>query len=106
MENKYAVIKIAGGQLLVEEGQKYEIQKISGNVGDIIINEEVLLIVDGDKVEVGKPNIKGAKVEMLFVEAKKGEKIEGFKYKAKARYQKHFGSRQSLSIVEIKKISY
>jgi large subunit ribosomal protein L21 len=103
-ENKFAVIKIAGTQLKVVEGKEYEIRKIDGKKGDVIELTDVLLISDGDKTTLGTPVIEGAKVVLEITSQKKGEKIEGFKYSAKARYRKHFGARESITKVLVKKI--
>ena len=103
-ENKFAVIKIAGSQLKVVEGKEYEIKKIAGEKGDKVEITDVLLISDGENTTLGTPNIEGAKVVLEITSQKKGEKIEGFKYSAKARYRRHFGARELLTKVLVKKI--
>lgn len=90
---KFAVVKVAGTQLKVEEGKTYEINKLEGLKGDKLVLDQVLLIADGEKVTVGKPIVKGAKVNCLIDSQKKGEKVDVFKYKAKARYRKTLGAR-------------
>lgn len=103
-ENKFAVIKIAGTQLKISEGKEYEIRKIDGVKGDKLEITEVLLISDGEKTTLGNPYIKDAKVVLEITSQKKGEKIEGFKFSAKARYRRHFGSRPLITKVLVKKI--
>jgi len=103
---KYAVIKTGGKQYRASEGEEFEIEKLEGKEGDKIDFDEVLLVVDGEKVEIGAPKVEGAKVLAEIVEQKKGEKIRVAKFKAKSRYRRVQGHRQLLTkirILEIKK---
>ena len=53
---------------------------------------EVLLVVDGEKVSVGKPVASGSKVTFKVIsEVEKGDKVDVYKFKAKSRYRKHTG---------------
>lgn len=103
--SKFAVIKFRNEQYLVEEGKTYEINRYESNPGDKLIVEEVLLRVDGDKVEIGKPAVAGAKVEAEVVEHTRGEKVIKMTYKAKSRQRKKVGHRQDLTVIKINKIS-
>jgi len=103
-ENKFAVIKIAGTQLKVSEGLEFEVRKIDGKKGDVIEITDVLLISDGEKTTIGTPVIEGAKVVLEITSQKKGEKIDGFKFSAKSRNRTHFGARQLVTKVLVKKI--
>lgn len=97
---KYAIIKNGGHQYKVTEGQVIEVEKLESD-GTSYIFEDVLLVVDGDKVEIGAPTIAGMKVYADVVAEVKGEKIEVFKYKSKSRYRKHTGHRQKYTQVKI-----
>jgi len=102
VSNKYAVIRILGRQYKVVEGQELFVDKMN----DLKLVPEVLMMVDGDKVEVGKPVIKGAKVSLKIVtEVEKGEKVEVYHFKAKSRYRKHTGFRPQHTRVLVEKIS-
>jgi len=102
VSNKYAVIRILGRQYKVVEGQELLVDKMN----DLKLVPEVLMMVDGDKVEVGKPVIKGAKVSLKIVtEVEKGEKVEVYHFKAKSRYRKHTGFRPQHTRVLVEKIS-
>lgn len=100
----FAVIKTGGKQYKVEPGQKLRIEKIDAKEGGKISFDEVLLVADGDKVEIGMPHVKGAKVEAEVLEQGRDRKKIVFKYHAKARYRKFKGHRQPFTEVEIKKI--
>lgn len=98
---KYAVIRLQGRQYLVEEGKEYLVDKMN----DLKLAPEVLLVADGDKVEVGKPLVKGATITLKVVkEVEKGEKIDVYHFKAKSRYKKHTGFRPQYTRVLVEKI--
>lgn len=99
-----AVIKTGGKQYLVSPGQKIKIEKIDKKEGKEIIFKEVLLLEKGRKIEIGTPLVKGAKVIGKILKQAKAKKIIVFKYKAKTRYKKKKGYRQSFTEVEITKI--
>src|SRR5688572_24777746 len=100
--SKYAVIRVGGKQYKVTEGQEILVDKIVDLKG---LEPEVLLISDGEKVEIGKPVLGGTKVKFKVVtEIEKGEKLEIYKFKAKSRYRKHIGFRPQYTRLLIEKI--
>lgn len=101
---KFAVIKTGGHQYKVSEGDIFDIEKIEVEDGKDI-NFEVLLVADGDKIEVGQPNVKDAKVKAKVVSQEKADKIIVFKYKKRKNYRKKTGHRQKVTKVQIEKIS-
>jgi len=102
---KYAVIQTGGQQLKVKEGEILAVAKLEGKPKAKLSFDKVLLVVDGDKVKLGAPTLKGVKVTAEVVEQFKDEKIRVFKFKAKSRYRKRHGHRQQLTRVKIVKIS-
>jgi large subunit ribosomal protein L21 len=99
---KYAVIRLQGRQYKVSEGQELLVDKMN----DLKLTPEVLLVADGEKVSVGKPVLKDAKVTLKIVkDMEKGEKIEVYHFKAKSRYKKHTGFRPQYTRVSVEKIS-
>ena len=102
----HAVIKTGGKQYIVKPGDVIDIEKISGEPGEDVSFEEVLLVsADGEDVKVGSPLVESAKVEGRIVRQKKGEKIIVFKFKRRKGYRKKAGHRQNLTSVEITNIS-
>ncbi len=100
--NKFAVIRITGKQYRVVEGQEILVDKMN----DLKVVPEVLLIADGDKVEVGTPVLTKAKVTVkVLAELEKGEKIDIFKYKAKSRERRHVGFRAQYTRLLVEKIT-
>ena len=97
----YAIIKTGGKQYKVAEGDVLNVEKLNAEKGAEVVFGEVLAIVNGEDVTVGKPFIDGAKVTATVEDQGKGEKILGFKYKAKANYRKRYGHRQPFTAVKI-----
>lgn len=97
----YAVIRYNGKQHKVSSGSLLELEGTLGKKDDKIIFEDILLTSDGEKVSIGKPLVSGVKISGIVLENKKGEKIRVSKFKAKARYRKTIGFRQTLTVVKI-----
>ena len=101
--DKFAVIRIGGKQYRVTEGEEILIDKL---IDAKKVSPEVLLFVDGEKIDIGKPVLAKAKVTVkVLVEVEKGEKIDVFKYKAKSRERRHVGFRAKYTRLLIEKIS-
>ena len=100
----YAVIKTGGKQYSVSEGDILNVEKLAGEVGESIVFDTVLTVVNDGDVMIGKPVVEGAKVTAKVVEHGKAKKIFVFKYKAKANYRKRQGHRQPYTQVEITSI--
>ena len=98
---KYAVIKIKGTQYKVTEGDEILVDRLNGKP-----EAEILLLVDGEKITVGKPKVSGASLKLKVVnEEEKGKKITVQTYKAKSRYRRKIGFRPQYSRILIEKIS-
>ena len=100
----FAVIEIAGIQLIVQPDGKYEIGKLDGKKGDKLVIEKVLLHCDNGNVRIGKPYVKDCSVELVIDSQKKGKKLDVYKYTAKSRYRKSIGSRAFVTRVAVKNI--
>src|SRR5690349_684302 len=97
----FAVIKTGGKQYRVAGGQEIVIEKLDGQAGDTLVFGEVLMIGDGDKVDIGAPLIKGAQVVGEVVEQTRGAKVIAFKKKPRNTYRRKLGHRQSLTVIKI-----
>ena len=100
----WAVIKTGGKQYRVKAGEVLRVEKLSGEAGGAVRFGEVLLYVDGDTVEVGKPMVSGMAVEGRIKAQVKGKKLIIFKFRPKKRYRVKTGHRQMFTEVEITKI--
>ena len=102
---KYAVILSGGKQYKVAEGDTVAVEKLGLKPHDKYAFEDVLLVVDGDKKQVGNPKLSGVKVAGTVVAEKKTRKVRVAKFKAKAKYRRVTGSRKVLTHVQVDTIS-
>ncbi len=101
-----AVIETGSKQYLVSVGDKVVIEKLTTEPGDTLTFDNVLLVVaDDSSVNLGKPYVAGAKVVGKVLAQQRGEKLTVFKYRAKSRYRRKTGHRQSETVVQIESIS-
>ena len=100
----YAIIESCGRQYKVAEGDVVFFEKLDAEEGKKVTFDNVVLVSDDKKVEVGSPYVKGVKVEGKVVSHGKGKKILVYKYKAKKNYRRTQGHRQPYTKVEITKI--
>lgn len=101
---KYAVVDVQGTQVRIAEGDRVVLNRFSGTQeGEEIVLDRVLLLRDGDRVDVGDPYVP-AKVVARVVRHFKGRKVRVFKFKRRKNYCVLRGHRQPLSEVEIVRI--
>lgn len=100
---KLAVISTGGKQYKVSSGDSIKIEKIIGDfeVGGSLTFDKVLMVADGESVNVGKPYIKGATVKATIEEIGRAPKVTVIHYKQKSRYFKKNGHRQPFFKVKI-----
>jgi large subunit ribosomal protein L21 len=100
----YAIVNIGGAQFKVVQNQYLYAPKIEGQAGSSVTFDQVLLVQDGDKVEVGTPVVKGVTVTGKILEHVKGDKVIVFKKKRRKGYAVKNGHRQQFTKVQIEKI--
>ena len=101
----YAVVEIQGSQFKVEKDQKLFVNRIDAKEGSKVSFDNVLLVDDGKKVQVGKPNLSGKSVEAKVIAHKKDDKVIVFKKKRRKGYKVKNGHRQSITEIIIQGIS-
>jgi len=100
----YAVVQTGGKQYKVKTGDILRVEKISGEIGNPITFDKVLLLSDEDNTVIGKPTIENAIVKGHIVEQDRSKKILVFKYKRRKRFRRKQGHRQSYTAVKIDQI--
>jgi len=100
-EPRFAVIQAQGMQFRVAQDEEHILPHLGQDPGSKIKIERVLLISDGNGVEVGKPIIEGAVVTLEVVGHEKGEKIRVGTYKRRKKYRRRIGYRDTLTRVKI-----
>lgn len=95
-----AVVKIGGKQFIVAEKETLLVDLLPDGTKELVL--DALLVIDGEKTQVGKPTVKDVKVTAKVVEdLVKGEKLRVIRYKAKKRVHTETGHRQKYSKIEI-----
>ncbi len=84
----YAVIKTGGKQYRVAPGEKIKIEQIPADVGAQIVLDQVLMVADGEAVQVGNPLVSGAKVKI-------------FKMRRRKNYHRTQGHRQDYTEIRV-----
>ena len=100
----YAIVEIAGQQFKVEKDQQIFVHRLDNKEGAKVEFDNVLLIDNKGKVNVGAPAISGAKVTAKVLGHMKGDKVVVFKKKRRKGYKVKNGHRQSFSQIEIQSI--
>ena len=100
----YAVFKVGGRQYRAEAGDEFLVEKLSVDAGDAVTLDEVLLVTDGDDVQIGAPLVDGAQVRATALAHEKGPKIRIFKYRPSKRYRLRKGHRQTYTRLRIDEI--
>jgi large subunit ribosomal protein L21 len=97
----YAIIETGGKQYRVSVGDRLSVEKLPVEEGTDITLDRVLLLGGDGTTRVGTPTVAGAAVTARVEDQYRGEKIVIFKYKAKKRYRRRQGHRQSLTRLTI-----
>ena len=100
----YAIIESCGRQYKVAEGEVVFFEKLDAEEGKQVTFDNVVLVSDDGKVQVGNPYVKGVKVEGKVVSHGKHKKIIVFKMKPKKNERTKQGHRQPYTKVEITSI--
>jgi large subunit ribosomal protein L21 len=100
----YAVVETGGKQYKVAVGDTIEVEKLAANTGDRIELERVLMVADEGGVRVGQPVLESAKVSATVLGLIKGPKQIIYKYRAKERYRRKTGHRQTYTRLRIDEI--
>lgn len=97
----YAVVSSGGKQYKVKEGETIRVEKIPGDVGAAVSFDDILMLADGETVNIGTPVVENAVVEGHIVQQGKAPKIIVFKYKRRKRYRRKAGHRQQFTAIQI-----
>ncbi|MGE5279133.1 MAG: 50S ribosomal protein L21 [Deltaproteobacteria bacterium] len=100
----YAIIETGGKQERVKVGDVLDIERIDSKKD--VTFAHVLLVADADKVSVGAPFVKGAKVTASVVEEVRGPKVVSFKSRRRKSSRRTHGHRQTLTRIKITDIAH
>jgi len=100
----YAIVEIAGQQFKVEKDQSIFVHRLEGEEGSSVDFDQVFLIENDSKINVGTPLVEGAKVSAKILTHLKGDKVIDFKKKLRKGYRKKNGHRQYFTKILIENI--
>ena len=101
----FAVIRSGGKQYKVAQNEVIVVERMAGEPGPSVDLGDVLIVGDGTKTTVGKPNVEGAKVRATVVEHARADKIKVFKRKRRKGYRRTAGHRQLTTVLRISEIT-
>ncbi len=97
----YAVLKTGGKQYRVAKNDVITVERLAGDVGNLIRLDHVLMVGDDDDITIGAPLVEGAQVAATILDQKRGDKIIVFKKKRRKNYRRTRGHRQELTVLRI-----
>ncbi len=97
----FAVFESGGKQHRVSEGDVIRLERLSGEPGESVEFDRVLLVSEGDGVTVGMPYVEGGKVTAEVLGQGRGAKIRVIKFKRRKNYLRRIGHRQDYTEVRI-----
>ena len=100
----YAIAETSGQQFWFEVNRYYDIDRLNAKEKDKITLEKVLVLKDKESINIGKPYIKDAKIELEVVSHKRDKKILVYKMRHKKKTRRKMGHRQELTRVMVKSI--
>ncbi len=101
----YAIIEVGSKQYNVEKDDIVQVNKEEVAKGDKFSIDKVLLVSDGENVQIGQPYVKGAKVEAEVLKQVLGVKTTAYKYRRRKNFHWEKGHRAQLTELKIKSIS-
>ena len=101
----YAVIATGGKQYRVAKGEILKIEKLVAEAGASVAFDQVLLVGEGESVNVGAPTVVGATVTATVLGNGRADKVHIVKFRRRKHFRKQQGHRQHYTEVEITAIS-
>jgi large subunit ribosomal protein L21 len=101
----YAIVRTGGKQYQVASGDQLRVEKLPGEVGDTVDLQDVLMVVNGEDIQVGQPVLENAKVTAKITEQDRSKKVIVFKKKRRKGYRLRRGHRQAYTALKIEEIS-
>lgn len=101
----YAIVEIAGKQYRAEADKFLYVDRLSGQAGDKVEFERVLLVDKDGDIKVGAPVVAGVKATGKILDHVKADKVIIFKKKRRKGYKVKNGHRQQYTKILIEKIT-
>ena len=100
----HAVVATGGKQYRVKEGDVIKVESLKVEAGDKIKLDQVLMVSDGENIEIGKPLLEGKTVAAEVLSNGRHKKVRIIKFKRRKHHMKQMGHRQNFTELKITKI--
>src|SRR5690606_18884981 len=97
-------VDIQGEQMRVSAGDEIYVNRLPGEEGSSVTFDNVLMVVDGESRQIGKPRLEGFAVQATILNHLKDDKVLVFKKKRRKGYRVKNGHRQLLSKIKVESI--
>ncbi|NLL36471.1 MAG: 50S ribosomal protein L21 [Fretibacterium sp.] len=101
----YAVIETGGKQYRVQVGDELCVERLTGEAGDEIVFDRVLMLGGEEGAKFGTPFVEGADVKAEVLAQDRAKKVLVFKFKSKKNYRRMRGHRQYFTKIRIREIN-
>ena len=103
--DSYAIVKASGRQFWIEENRFYDFNKLPLQPGDNFTLNQVLLVKQNNKLELGRPFLEGKYlIQATVLRHLSGSKTRVYKMRPKKKTRKTFGFRPKLTRIYINSI--
>ncbi|NKC13911.1 MAG: 50S ribosomal protein L21 [Gammaproteobacteria bacterium] len=100
-----AVFITGGKQYRVSEGDRLRVERLDAKEGEAIDFDTVLVVSNGDEVQVGAPYVEGGRVSAIVSGHGRGDKVMVVKFKRRKGYLRRKGHRQHYTELTISAIT-
>ncbi|XID74409.1 50S ribosomal protein L21 [Alkanindiges sp. WGS2144] len=97
----YAVIQSGGKQHRVVVGETLKVELLKAETGSTLTFDDVLMVVNGESIQIGAPVVAGATVTAEVVSHGRHDKIRIIKMRRRKHYRKQQGHRQWFTELKI-----
>jgi large subunit ribosomal protein L21 len=102
----YAVVKTGGKQYRVASGDVIKVERLPGEVGELLAIDQVLMIGGAGEgaAQIGTPLLAGACVTAEVLDQCKADKVIIFKKRRRKNHRRKRGHRQLQTVLRIREI--
>ena len=97
----FAVFQSGGKQHRVSEGDVVKLELLDAEPGAEVVFDKVLMVANGDDVNVGTPFVDGGQVKGEVLRNERDKKVRIIKFKRRKDYMRRQGHRQWFTEVKI-----
>jgi len=100
----YAIVRVAGFQYLVKEGETVTVPRLAAEPGTSVRLDDVMFVRTAESAVLGRPTVPDAYVDADVVDHPRADKVTIYKFIRRENYRRKKGHRQQLTRLKISKI--